>query len=230
MTMVRRAERPLPCGTTMSGVEEAGTTLMAASPPRPGKQQCRTPRRREDEVSQQMAHFGNGQRKQRAGWRCSFYLGRLSGEPALRSTNACKTCLNDHDERNISIPGGEAPDFVIGEPHFFPCLETFFNFPSRSDRLHHLRKRRAQRGKDEVICLVLRIVQWATHEQKVLAVLFTPMQHGHDCPIEQSRPLGSVAHRDPLPILGVKRKGLRLRHCHPFATGSRLQFRRLRTS
>src|SRR5260370_13630357 len=129
MTMVRRAEVPLPCGTTMSGVEEAGTTLMAASPPRPGKQQCRTPRRREDEVSQQMAHFGNGQRKQRAGWRCSFYLGRLSGEPALRSTNACKTCLNDHDERNISIPGGEAPDFVIGEPHFFPSLETFFNFP-----------------------------------------------------------------------------------------------------
>src|SRR5258708_16967995 len=179
MTMVRRAERPLPCGTTMSGVEEAGTTLMAASPPRPGKQQCRTPRRREDEVSQQMAHFGNGQRKQRAGWRCSFYLGRLSGEPALRSTNACKTCLNDHDERNISIPGGEAPDFVIGEPHFFPCLETFFNFPSRSDRLHLLRTRRAQRGTDEVICLVLVIVQLVAPARELFAGLITTSHVSH---------------------------------------------------
>src|SRR2546428_9464973 len=124
----------------MSGMEEAGTTLMAAPPPRPGKQQCRTPRRREDKVGEQMTHFGNGQREQGTGGRGSFSLGRLSGEPARRSTNACKTCFDDHDKRDVPVPPLIATHFVILQAHVFPCFKTFLNFPPLSNGLDHLLK------------------------------------------------------------------------------------------
>src|SRR6266851_5991105 len=223
----RNAERALLGRATMFRMEEASTALVAAPPAGPGEQQGRTARRRPEQVGEQMTHFGNGERKQRIDRR--FFSRRwLSGEHASYSANACKACLDDHDESYVPIPTSPASDFVILQTHFFPCLETFFNFPPLPNRLDHLRKRGAYWGKDEVIRLVLRIVQRATDEQKVLPVIFTSMQHGHDCPIKEPRSFGAVAHRDPLPILGVKQKRLGLGHRHPFATLARLYFHRFR--
>src|SRR5229473_1366365 len=97
----------------MFRMEEASTALVAAPPAGPGEQ---------------MTHFENGERKQRIDRR--FFSRRwLSGEHASHSANACKACLDDHDESYVPIPTSPASDFVILQAHFFPCLETFFNFP-----------------------------------------------------------------------------------------------------
>src|SRR6266478_5596174 len=165
-----------------------------------------------------MTHFGNGERKQGTGWRRSLLAGRLGGGYPSLGTDTCKACLGQHHQRDVTIPSREASDFVILQAHFFPCFKTFFNFPSRSDRLDHLGKRGAHWGKDEVIGFLLLIVKAATDEQKVLPILFPPVQHGHDCPIELPWPFGSVTHRESLPILGVKRERLGLGHRHAFAT------------
>jgi len=212
-----QADQALSCCTTMFGMKEAGTALVAAPPPGPGEQQCRTARRWPEQMCEQMAYFGNGERKEGTGRRCSFSLGRLSGEYASRSTNACKTCLDDHDERYVPVPTMVATHFVILQAHFFPCLETFFNAPSRSDRLDHLGKRGAHWGKDEVVGFFARIVETTANQQEVSSIILPPMEHGHQRPIEPSWSLGAVTHRDPLPIIGVKRECLGLGHRHAFA-------------
>jgi hypothetical protein len=48
--------RPLSSGHLTLGVGIAGTTAMASPPPRPGKNQHRTTRKRPDEMSKQMTH------------------------------------------------------------------------------------------------------------------------------------------------------------------------------
>ena len=69
----------LPGGTAAFRVEVAGPTLVAAPPPGPGKQQDGTARQWEEQMSQQMTHFGNGQREERTAQRC-FFRRRGSGE------------------------------------------------------------------------------------------------------------------------------------------------------
>ncbi len=89
-----------------------------------------------------------------------------------------------------------------------PVRKTFFNFPSRSDRFDHLGKRGTHWDKDEVIGFHARIVKATADQQEVLSIIFPLMQHGHHRPIKEPRPFGALTHRDPLPILGLKRECL----------------------
>ncbi len=128
-------------------MKETGTTLVAASPPGPGEQQCRTARWRPEQVGEQMAHFGNGERKQGTGRRCLLGLGRLSGTSPRLCADTCKTCFDDHHERYVPIPSSPAPHFVIRQAHFFPYLESFFNLPPRANRASPSRRAWCPRGQ-----------------------------------------------------------------------------------
>src|SRR5258708_6071761 len=88
-----QADQGLPRSTTMFRMKEARTTLVAASPPRPGKQQSRAARRWPEQVSQQMTYFGGGERKQGTSWRCFLLADRLGGGYPSLGTDTCKTCL-----------------------------------------------------------------------------------------------------------------------------------------
>src|SRR5207248_3524517 len=101
----------------------------------------------------------------------------------------------------MSIPGGEAPHFVILQTDRFAGLETFLDFPSLPDRLNHLDQGRTQWREDKVVGLLARIVHTSADQQKVSTIIGAPMQHRHHGPIEQSWPLGPLTHRKPLPIL-----------------------------
>lgn len=151
-----------------------------------------------------MTHFGDGEGKQGTGGRRFLMRGRLSGEYPGRCANTCQAGLNDHDERNVPIPGRPTSDLVILQAHIFPYLETFFNSPSLPNCFDHFGKCGADWSKDEVVGFLARIVQTTTDEQKVLLIIFTPMQHRLHCPIEESWPFRAVAHRKSLPIACVK--------------------------
>src|ERR1700730_5363190 len=73
---------------------------------------------RQKSMREQMTHFGNGEWKEEADRRCSFRWRKLSGEHASRRTNACKTCFDDHDECDVSVPTLVATHFVILHAHF----------------------------------------------------------------------------------------------------------------
>src|SRR2546422_2083408 len=123
-----RGERParLPSLETTFRVEEARPALVATPPPRPGQQQVRAARWRPEQVSEQMTHFGNGERKQGTGRR-SLIRDRLSGGQASHCANTCKAGLNDHDECHVPIPSRPTAHFVISQAHVFPCLKILFN-------------------------------------------------------------------------------------------------------
>src|SRR6266536_2032582 len=190
---------------------------VAASPPGPGQYQHRTTRWRPEPASQHMAHLRNGQRQEWTGWPYSFIRRRLRTGQASHGTDPRKACLDNHDQRHVPIPRGKAPNFVIFQTHVFARLKTFFNFPSGSDGFDHLRERRAQWSKDEVVGFFARVIHATTNQQKVLPIILPSMQHGHHGPIKASWSFGAMAHRDPLPILGLKRVCLGLSHGHAFA-------------
>jgi hypothetical protein len=67
-----RVERALSCSTAMFGMEETGTALMAAPPPRPSQYYGSTSRRWPEQGAEEMANFRNGQRNWKLG--CLLFL------------------------------------------------------------------------------------------------------------------------------------------------------------
>src|SRR6266498_700008 len=61
----------------------------------------------------------------------------------------------------------------------------------------------------------------------MVSIIFPSVQHGHHRPVEKPWSFGAMAHREPLPILGLKRTRLGLLHRHAFATLRRLYPHRL---
>jgi len=114
-------------------MEIAGTTTVASAPPRPGQEQVRIVRRRPDELSKQMTHFRNGERKQR-----SVIRGRVKrrrgeragggGDPCLLlSTDPGQERMRQHHERDMAIPPDPAADFVVVQTQLFGLIFVFLN-------------------------------------------------------------------------------------------------------
>jgi hypothetical protein len=120
-----------------------------------------------------MTHFGNGQRKHGAG---SCIADRFRRRDAGSSTDPGQAGLHEHDQRDVAIPGGEAPHFVILQPDRFAGLETFLDFPSLPDRLNHLDQGRTQWREDKVVGLLARIVHTSADQQKVSTIIGAPMR------------------------------------------------------
>jgi hypothetical protein len=72
--------------------------------------------------------------------------------------------LNEHNQSDVSVPGGEAPHFVILQPDRFAHLETFLNFPSVPDRLDHLGKGGTEWRKDKVVGFLAWIVHASANQ------------------------------------------------------------------
>src|SRR5258706_8808276 len=73
--------------------------------------------------------------------------------------------------RIMAIPPDPDSDFVLIQSHLLAGFKVFLNMPAGADGLHHLAERGSRWGKDEVVGLLSRIDEAATHEQPVASIL-----------------------------------------------------------
>ncbi len=169
-----------------------------------------------------MTYFGNGEREHWTSQQCPFVWQSLGkGYPSSR-TDTRKTGRNDHHKSDMSVPSGEAPDLVITQTHLFARFKILLNTPPLPDCFDHLGKCCAKSRKNEVIRLLLWIVKTTTDEQEVSAIILPLVEHGHNRPIVETRPLKSIIHTQSLPIAGKPGESFRFCHCHLFAPRSGL--------
>src|SRR6266536_2056054 len=188
--------------TTISMVI-AGTTAVASSPPRPGKNQHRTTRKRPDEISKQMTHFRNGER--------SYTKRRKRGRGGVcrslvLATDRGQEGMSQHHEGDVTIPSRPTSDLILIESHIFGCFKILLYVPACSNCLHHLLQGGSFRRKDEIVRFFGWIVHAAAHEHPMLPIILPVVQDGNGCPIKDARPFGALAHRKALPILGSKQE------------------------
>ena len=154
---------------TTFGMEIAGTTAVASAPPRPGKHQFGTTRRRPDELSQHMTHFRNGERKQWSSRRGRIKKKRgecTGGEVScpLLSTDPGQEGMRQHAQGDMAIPADPTADFVVVESQVFGRFKVFFNMPAGADSLDHLLQGGSLWGKDEVVRFLSWVADAATNE------------------------------------------------------------------
>ena len=119
------------------GMVVTGTTLMAATPPRPGKHLMHRRRRGPDQSSEQTTHFGNGQgqcRKFSARARAS----RSISAETLRGANPCQVGMCQQNQRHMAIPADPTSDLIVVQAQIFPVFKILLHVPSRPDRFDHL--------------------------------------------------------------------------------------------
>ena len=81
----------------------AGEALVPPAPPRPGEQQLPVARSRPEHVSKQMAHFGNGEGKQRLGllWGLLWQLEGLAG--FVLNADPDEKGMSQHHQRYVYV-------------------------------------------------------------------------------------------------------------------------------
>ena len=139
------------------GMVIAGTTLVAATPPRPGQNPAHRRRSGPDQPCQQMAHLGNGQGKQKRSSRKRRPGGHRWRSGATGAcTNPCKVGKRQQDERDVPVPPDEASNFVVIQSHVFGVFKIFFNMPACANGPHHLVQGGSRWGEHEVVALLVR--------------------------------------------------------------------------
>jgi hypothetical protein len=105
----RKASKPALASLEATfGMGTTSTTLMAATPPRPGEDPTHGRRGRPDQSSEQTTHFGNGQGARRKfsgrarGGR-STRSTRSTGGATLRCTNPCQIGMCQQDQRDVYV-------------------------------------------------------------------------------------------------------------------------------
>src|SRR6266516_1161438 len=184
---------------TTFGVEVASTASVTSSPPGPGQHQLRTTSGRPAETPKHITHFRSGRRKQRP----RNLWGLLVRGGLHLGANPYQKRIRQQDQRDVPVPCRPATNLILIETHVFGVFKILFDPPTRADRFDHLVQRGSRRSKDEVVGFFVRIVHTATNEQPVVPIVFPSVQNRHSSPIEETRPFGSLAHREALPIPGV---------------------------
>jgi hypothetical protein len=142
-----------------------------------------------------MAHFGNGQRKQ--DWHRE---GRDQAGCVNLHTNPGQVGSRQQDERNVPIPSDKTPHFVVIQTEIFAIFKIRLAVPPSSYCLHHLAQRGVRCSKNKVVALFAWVGYTAADEQEVPSIIFPPMQHGSDRPVEEPGAFAAFAHRKALPI------------------------------
>jgi len=133
------------------GVRDAGSGLLASTPPRPGQYGCSTARKRKEESAKQTADFRHGQRNGE-GRRLLGLLGRRR-ESRLR-TDDRQHRQNEQNQGDMAEPADKTADFILVQTNVLPILELLLNMPSGPNGLHHRLKCAAYRSKHQVIGLL----------------------------------------------------------------------------
>ena len=102
------------------GMVIAGTTLVPATPPRPGQHPANGRRSGPDQPCKEMAHLGNAQGKQKMSSKKGRPGGRRRRSGATGAcTNPCKVGKSQHDECDVPVPTDEAAHLVVIQSHVF---------------------------------------------------------------------------------------------------------------
>jgi hypothetical protein len=129
--------------------------LVGSPKERPLTDQRCTRGSREEQVGQQMTHFGGGQRdKGSAG--CRLLLSR-SSQLAL-DRDADKKGIGEQHERNMAIPAEVAAHFILIESQCFARLQVLFDAPACANGLHHGGQRSLGWSPDEEVSQLVGVV------------------------------------------------------------------------
>jgi len=195
----KQRQLKLPRFSTVFGMEVAGSTLMAPTPPRPSQSTFHIARKGKEQSCEQMTHFWNGERKQgKYRWVCMWQHDHecVSLFPC---DNPSKISRCQQAKRDMAIPTDKTAHFVMVQSQVFAVLKIFFNMPSTPDGRHHLRKHCAFGGEDGVVGVLAGIIDASADEQKVALIILPAVQHGNLCPIEESWAFGPFTHRESVP-------------------------------
>lgn len=195
---------------TTPGMEIPGPDLMMPAEARPGQHPFHIAGGRPDETAKQMTYFRDGQSKQQSD-RCSTINSRwqkgVAGQGScgrMVSAEPCQKSIREHHEGDMAIPADEATDLIVIKTEILTVLEIDFDLPTRADGKNHLLQGRASRSKDEGEGALHRLLQAATHQHPMGAIVVPPRQDRHESPIEEPGAFGSLIHGDPLPVLRGK--------------------------
>src|SRR5215467_8616928 len=185
--MVRK--RGLASFQTTFGMVIAGTTLVTATPPRPGQNQACGRRSGPDQPCKEMTHLGNGQGKQKLSSRRRRPGGRRRRSGATGGcTNPCQVRKSQQDECDVPVPSDEATNFIVIQPHVFGVGKILFDMPAFATGPHHLLQGGSRWGEHEIIALLLRISDTAADKKPMASIILPLVQHRNDGPVEEPGP------------------------------------------
>ena len=118
----------------------AGTTAVAAAPPRPGQHQLRARSGRPEQMTKQTTHFSNGWRQHRSRpcW-CRF----ASWKPHL-CAHGYQEGIRQHHERAVPVPGRPTANLILVQTHVFRVFKILVNGLITNDKFCMSRTARLQ--------------------------------------------------------------------------------------
>ncbi len=112
----------------------------------------------------------------------------------------------------MAVPANVATHFILIKAKIFGIFQVDLNRPACSDSQNHRVQGGPRRCEDQVIGLFVRVVEATADHQPVASIRRAALDLRHSGPIKEPFPFGSLAHREPLPVLGAQL--LLLDACH----------------
>ncbi len=127
------------------GMEIARTTLMAATPPRPGQHPAHRRRGGPHQSCEQMAHFRDRQGKHGMSGGSGRSRGHSSGGGASSGgTNSGQIGKRQQDQGDVPVPPEETAHFVVVQPQIFGVFKILLNGLITNDKFCMSRTARLQ--------------------------------------------------------------------------------------